>query len=110
MNRFFGNSPEQSFLDQVERACYDKKLTVAQVDALKLYSNLKGWSSGIKWPDSSKSKVSDEPENDSQPTEASPTKFYVGMLVNERGPDGVLHTGRVTAIDSEGKPTIEEIL
>jgi hypothetical protein len=52
----------------------------------------------------------DDAPEDSQPTsEASPTKFFVGQLVNERGPDGVLHTGRVTVIDSEGKPTIKEV-
>jgi hypothetical protein len=65
LNRFFGETPERSFLDQVERACLNKKLTVAQVDALKLYGELRGWTGRRK-----RSKADDEPETDSPSIDA----------------------------------------
>jgi hypothetical protein len=56
-----------------------------------------------------------EDENPNEPEEPLATSgavktFIVGMIVNERGPDGVLHTGKVTAVAADGSPTIEEIL
>ena len=86
LNRFFGRTPEQSFLKQVERAIHKRKLTVAQVTALRFYAELNGWSSGINWPDSSKTKIADalggsEPSTDSQPNaEASPHQVPADAL------------------------------
>jgi len=77
LNRFFGNSPEQSFLEQVEKAIYSRKLSVAQVDALKLYSNLQGWSSGIKWSGLSKPKDAAE--------EPSVQAFPIGAIIVQDG-------------------------
>lgn len=70
LNRFFGETPEQSFLDQVEQACFNKKLTVAQVEALKLYSNLKGWDRGFSRNHRVINNSADQPETDSPIVEA----------------------------------------
>jgi hypothetical protein len=43
MNRFFGVSPTEAFLKQVRKAISNKKLTIAQVRALELYSNINGF-------------------------------------------------------------------
>jgi hypothetical protein len=111
LNRFFGTSQERASIRQVERAISNRRLSVAQIQALRLYSDLQGWSSGIKCSGPSKPKAeSGEPHViDRGPTEGPP-KFYVGQRVTQRDDEGVLHTGQVLAIDAEGKPTqIEEI-
>jgi len=46
LNRFFGDSPETSFLKLVERALYSHKISPSRIAALKLYSDLKGWTAG----------------------------------------------------------------
>ena len=47
LNRFFGATPEESFLKQVEKAIYSRRLTIAQVRALELMCRAKGWANGI---------------------------------------------------------------
>jgi hypothetical protein len=42
LNRFFGVSPDDAFLAQLQKSIFNKKLTTAQVDALKLYSAIHG--------------------------------------------------------------------
>jgi hypothetical protein len=42
LNRFFGVTPNEAFLKQVERAIYNPNISVAQVDALRLYSAIHG--------------------------------------------------------------------
>jgi hypothetical protein len=111
LNRFFGSSPEEAFLRQVEKAIYSRKLTIAQVRALELQCKLNGWENGI--PRSRDLHVTgSETDDESQPrAEASPAqKFFVGQLVTQRDGDGVVHTGRVLAIGPDGVPTqIEEV-
>jgi hypothetical protein len=54
-----------------------------------------------------KPEAEDVPETPEAP---SATKFHIGQLVNQRDEDGVVHTGRVLAIDANGSPTeIEEV-
>src|SRR5580692_4129934 len=42
LNRFFGVSPDEAFLKMVERAIYNPNISVAQIEALKLYSAIHG--------------------------------------------------------------------
>jgi hypothetical protein len=80
LNRFFGNTPEQSFLEQVERACYTRKLTVAQVDALKLYGELRGWTGRRKRDtEDAAAKKAESPEVESIQT------FPIGAVITQDG-------------------------
>ena len=47
LNRHFGETPVESFLKQLERAISNKKLTIAQLQALRLYSDVMGFASSI---------------------------------------------------------------
>ena len=58
----------------------------------------------VKSPD--ESPVLDVGTFDDPKTDTSPTKFFVGQLVNQRDTaTGILHTGRILAVDDEGQPT-----
>jgi hypothetical protein len=95
MNRFFGDSPEQSFLNQVEQACFNKKLSVAQVDALKLYGELRGWTGRRN-----RAVEEDEPVLDGGTAEASPKpRFKVGDICLQDG-----QKFRVTSLSPDGEP------
>lgn len=106
LNRFFGSSPEEAFLRQVEKAIYSRKLTIAQVRALELQCKLNGWENGIP---RSRDLHMTGPETDDEPQPKAETssaqKFHVGQLVTQRDGAGVLHTGKVVAIDAAGLPT-----
>ena len=47
LNRHFGETPVESFLKTLERAISNKKLTIAQLQALRLYCDVMGFASGI---------------------------------------------------------------
>jgi hypothetical protein len=47
LNRHFGTTPSEAFLEIVDRAIHNKKLTVTQMDAIRLKARLLGFDSGI---------------------------------------------------------------
>ncbi len=47
LNRFFGVTQKDLFLKQLERAIYDKKITLAQIRALELAAHANGWTTGL---------------------------------------------------------------
>lgn len=47
LNRHFGTDPINDFLVTLDRAIHNKHLTIAQMQALKLYSDVKGWGSAL---------------------------------------------------------------
>lgn len=47
LNRHFGTDPIEDFLKTLDRAIRNKHLTIAQIAALKLYSDVKGWGSAL---------------------------------------------------------------
>jgi hypothetical protein len=108
---YFQDEPLESFKNDVRKAFINRKITVAQVRALELLAELNGWGSA-SLPKNSLHGRDAEPSTEEPlpPIEngAAPV-FTVGMLVQERSPDGVLHTGKVTAVAVDGTPTIEEI-
>jgi hypothetical protein len=80
----------------------------AQPEAQRLLAELTGLIAPSKFKAKPANSLDDEPEAkpviDGGTFDASPTKFYVGQLVNQRDEAGTLHTGRVTALDPEGNP------
>jgi len=47
LDRHFGETPVESFLKTLERAIHNKKLTIAQLQALRLKCDIMGFASGI---------------------------------------------------------------
>ncbi len=47
VNQFFGLSQKEGFLRRLERAIYDKDITIAQVRALELTAQANGWTTGL---------------------------------------------------------------
>jgi hypothetical protein len=108
LNRFFGNSPEQAFLKEVERAIYNRKLTVAQVRALELLCRVNGWANGLPRSTDIRVGAQNEPEENTAPAvppQTSRPRFRVGDLCTQNG-----QTFRVTSVDANGQPlTAEEV-
>jgi hypothetical protein len=111
LNRFFGVTPSEAFVKQVEHAMYEKDISVARVDVLKMYCDAYGLErTGVgvvaskaraknhghsSTKDASKSATAND-TNDS----AAPTRFKVGDFCYQDG-----HKFRVTEIDTDGHPT-----
>jgi hypothetical protein len=105
---YFQNDPFEDFKAEVRKAYRNKKLTVAQVSALKLHADLNGWGSALL-PDQHGRDAAkpDEPAATEKaptlPANAGPQRFKIGDRVTERDDQGILHIGRVTAVDSDGQ-------
>jgi hypothetical protein len=120
---YYQDKPLDLFKAEVLRAYRSRKLTVAQVYALRLLADINGWGSAslrdaLHGRDA---KPSTEPVAAAEVAEAAevavddsqfraPKKFQVGDLIVETA-DGVVHRGRVTKVDAEGRILdAEEIL
>jgi hypothetical protein len=86
LNRFFGDSPEEAFLKLVERALYSRKISPSRIAALKLYSDLKGWSAGAL-------------ANPAQEAETPESRYHVGDIVLVDG-----KKCRVNEVNKAGRP------
>jgi hypothetical protein len=98
LNRFFGYTPEQAFREQVEKAIYKRKISVAQVQALKLFADVNGFGSD-SLPKSNGYVPIAERESGPEP------RFKAGDIVLV---DGVKH--HVTKVDANGRATEGEPL
>jgi hypothetical protein len=110
LNIFFGVTPSEAFLKQVERAIYNPNLRVAQIDALKLYCDAHGIArSGVgvvaskaqaKNHGHASTKDASEPAtvNDTNDSTA-PTRFAVGDFCYQNG-----KKFRITSVDTTGHP------
>jgi phage terminase small subunit len=47
LNRHFATDPINDFLVTLQRAIHNKHLTIAQIAALRLYSDVKGWGTAL---------------------------------------------------------------
>jgi hypothetical protein len=110
LNRFFGDSPEQAVL-KTERerliTIVRKQLKAAvpgSIAAEKFSAQLERLQLGIKLGPHVREDDNAEPEAEA----SSETTFHIGQLVTQRDEAGNLHTGRVMAIDSDGKATLVE--
>jgi hypothetical protein len=86
LNRFWGDSPEASFLKLVEKALYSRKISPSRIRALELYSELKGWSGGAL-----ANPVQDR-ETPDTPTIPEGARAYVskdGVVIGYRTADGL---------------------
>jgi hypothetical protein len=114
LNRFFGTTPEQAFLKQVQNAIYNRKLTIAQIRALELQCQVLGLANGFpRSRDINLSELDSQPKHRrgrprkdaSTEAEAPTTRFKVGDLCTQAG-----KKYRVTSIDAKGHPlTAEEV-
>jgi len=112
LSAYFQSDPLEDFKAEVRKAYRNRKLSVAQVDALKLHAELNGWSAetlqGLY-----KSKVSTAPEiSKPQPVAQAtadvpifPPRFQVGETCYQDG-----KPYRVLTIDENGQPSaVDEI-
>jgi len=99
LDLFYGRSPKEKFLRDLQIDIAHAK-GIAKIEGRRLYAKVTGLVDG-----------SSDPEAPDAASETSPANFFVGQLVTQRDEAGILHTGRVLAIDANGKPTqIEEVL
>jgi len=70
LNRHFGTDPINDFLLTLDRAIHNKHLTIAQISALKLYSEVKGW--GTALPSKSGSAEPEVPEPEAKKPKRKP--------------------------------------
>ena len=88
LNRFFGESPEQSFLKQVEKAIYSRRLTIAQVRALELLCRANGWANGIPRSKNiklSEPEVAEDAEADESSVALAAQLFPIGAVIVQDG-------------------------
>jgi hypothetical protein len=101
LNRFFGVSPSEAFLKQIEKAIYNPNLSVAAVDALKMHCDANGIQrSGVGIV----SKVASDKNHGHKATEPKPAtataqRFSVGDFCYQDG-----KKFRITSVDTTGHP------
>jgi len=94
LDLFFVRSPREKFLRDLQNDIA-RSTGVARIEARRLFAKITGLIDGAL---------------DSEPDETSPANFFVGQLVTQRDEMGTIHTGRVLAVDANGRPTeIEEV-
>ncbi len=89
LNRFFGDSPEQAFLKQVEKAIYRRRLTIAQIRALELLCRVNGWANGMPHSKDIKLSLPESDENeidaDESSVEHAAQLFPIGAVIVQDG-------------------------
>jgi len=86
LNRFWGDSPEEAFLKLVEKALYSRKITPSRIAALKLYSDLKGWTAGAL---AGPVQAVETPESPAIPAGARAWVNKSGVVIGYRTADGL---------------------
>jgi hypothetical protein len=87
LNVFYGRSERDAFLSELERTI-QRERGPAKVSAMQLLARLK-FTDRV------------EPSEEAKPNSSAPARRYaVNELVQQNG-----HTGRVVAVDLEGRPT-----
>jgi hypothetical protein len=96
LNRFFGVTPTEAFRKQVQKAISNKKLSVAQVRALELYSNINGFEKTAVGVVSKA--VSDKNHgHEDEPATVTAQRFSVGDICVQDG-----QRFRITSVDLNG--------
>jgi len=107
---YFQDDPLEVFKREVRRAYHNKNLSVAQVQAMKMFCDLNGWGAA-SLPDLHGRDADGEPET-SKPQPVAPAvpgpttnRFQVGDIATQDG-----ERYRITAVDENGKPTAVDSL
>jgi hypothetical protein len=97
LNLFFGVTPSEAFLKQVERAIYNPNLSVAQIDALKLYCDAHGIQRSGLGIAANKAHAANHGHEVAEPATGTAQHFKVGDICVQDG-----QRFRITSVDPNG--------
>jgi hypothetical protein len=105
LSAYFQDDPMEDFKRDVRKAYHNKKITVAQVQAMTLHAKLNGW--GTASLPSMHGRDAEPAPSPKPPPETVP-QFFVGQRLTERDAQGIEHVGIVRALDADGRPSVVE--
>jgi hypothetical protein len=113
LTAYYQSDPLDSFKSDVRKAYQNRRLSVAQVTALKLFCELNGWGSA-SLPNMHGRDVQPEPSTD-EPEAVEPVApqqtFTVGQRITERDSAGIEHIGIIKSLTPDGLPAeVQEVL